>query len=496
MKKNFKKLSACALVAVLGLSCTVHPVHAEKTEAVMQSDTDEILELDQTAVPMEKSTDIEFESTPEQENEKVQKVTNEPVGMVQAEAIENIGGQEDEPQEQIEVVNALLSARASIIDISNMDANITQSGDYMITGTATSHKIIVSDGVTANIIFQNMNLKSPNGNLKISSNAKVYITLIGENIIQASQDGFGDAVNIADNAELHFTEQSTGSIKLHGASNYWGGGTAVKGGNLYVHGGTVTMIGGNKVKNDYGKSYDVNSIIVTSGIINCYAGGFNSTIPGDCSATYQAFKSPVPEFTAIQTANSIIVNLTNYQEQYGEVYYKLDDGNWGTNNTFSNLRANSSHIVSVQYAGQGSYAQSDEVQHTILTNNATYKITIPATTLIVGKVESTSTISVSKDEPFDLGYQGQVDVTIKNDGNVTDDAKLKLTRQNDAAKYIVTSALLVNGKALGNVNTSVATFKANTDNGVNVCFAQPTETNIPVGDYKGTITFEILYSEK
>ena len=76
------------------------------------------------------------------------------------------------------------------------------------------------------------------------------------------------------------------------------------------------------------------------------------------------------------------------------------------------------------------------------------------------------------------------------------DGKLTLTRQNDTGKHTITSALLVNNTALGNLNNHVAAFTMDNKTPVSVSFAKPTETNIPAGTYNGTIIFEVSYSEQ
>ena len=256
-----------------------------------------------------------------------------------------------------EGITAYSPERAAALDISAGDITIASDGDYTITGQTGDHKIVIAENVLANITLDNMKALTPHGNLEIRSGAKVYITLTGDNIIQAHQDGRGNAVNIADDAELHFTADSTGSIILHGASLYWGGSAAVKGGNLYIHGGTVTMIGGNKIVGDYGKSYDVKTITVTGGTVNCYQGVIDSTEPGS-----SLIKSPLPEFTAEQTMHSITVNLGNYKSDYGEAEYSIDGVQWQSANVFLNLTAGTEYTVYVRYKGMAGYSQSDVSQ--------------------------------------------------------------------------------------------------------------------------------------
>ena len=255
------------------------------------------------------------------------------------------------------------------IDISNSNYTvIAANGTYRIIGQSTTSDLRIAENVIANLEFDNVQMLSKSGNLTISSGAKVYITLKGNNIIQADQDGAGNAVNMADNAELHFTANSTGSIILHGGSNYHGGSDAVKGGNLYIEGGTVTMIGGNKIKNDYGASYNVKSITITGGTVNCYQGTIDSTIPGTGSPLLD---SPTPTFNVKRTKDSLTVNLTNYNQVYGGVEYRINNESWTSSNIFTNLENGTEYKISVRYTGSGYYNSSETSQNirTLLDGN-------------------------------------------------------------------------------------------------------------------------------
>ena len=255
------------------------------------------------------------------------------------------------------------------IDISDSNSTvIAASGTYRIIGQSTTSDLRIAENVIANLEFDNVQMLSKSGNLTISSGAKVYITLKGNNIIQADQDGAGNAVNMADNAELHFTANSTGSIILHGGSNYHGGSDAVKGGNLYIEGGTVTMIGGNKIKNDYGASYNVKSITITGGTVNCYQGTIDSTIPGTGSPLLD---SPSPTFNVKRTKDSLTVNLTNYNQAYGGVEYRINNESWTSSNIFTNLENGTEYKISVRYTGSGYYNSSETSQNirTLLDGN-------------------------------------------------------------------------------------------------------------------------------
>ena len=200
------------------------------------------------------------------------------------------------------------------------------------------------------------------------------------------------------------------------------------------------------------------------------------------------------------TASSITITELADKDTYGGAEYSIDNINWQTNNIFTGLHSNKEYTVYARYKGNDTYVVSDTVTAKVWTSEASYTITIPAnpdSPLVAGKEDSTCTISINQKKSFDLGHNGQVNVKIKNDNKVvTEDAKLKLTRQNDAENHTITSALLVNGKALGNINNNVAEFTMSNKEPVSVSFAKPTEKNILAGTYTGTITFEVSYSEQ
>lgn len=211
---------------------------------------------------------------------------------------------------------------------------------------------------------------------------------------------------------------------------------------------------------------------------------------------YNVIPAPKPEFTTSLTASSITVTLTKYTADYGKAQYSLDGSEWQASNVFDNLKANQSYTVYVKYAGAGKYLESDTAEKSVTTDSASYTITIPSTTLTAGESNSSITISADTSNSFDLGYGGKVTVKIKNDGAVTD-GKLTLTR--NEATNTITSALLVNGSAFTDITQPIITFTTSNynlpDTKATISFAKPTETNIPAGDYKGTITFEVSYSE-
>ena len=199
---------------------------------------------------------------------------------------------------------------------------------------------------------------------------------------------------------------------------------------------------------------------------------------------------------AATTASSITVEELENKDAYGGAEYSLDGKNWQTSNVLTGLHSDRTYTVYARYKGDTIYAPSDAGKlEGIRTNAASYTITIPADTLEAGKADSSASIKINTEKTFDLGYNGHVDVTVKKDSSVTADGKLKLTRQNDTENHTITSALLIGGTALGNIDDNVAAFTMDNKTPVSISFAKPTEPDIPAGTYSGTITFEVSYTE-
>lgn len=210
----------------------------------------------------------------------------------------------------------------------------------------------------------------------------------------------------------------------------------------------------------------------------------------------EQIKAPTPTVTiADTTASSITVTELENKDTYGGAEYSLDGYNWQTSNVLIDLHSDTAYTVYARYKGNNNgYAQSDEGKiENISTKLANYTITIPATTVEAGNSESKAQLKPS--DSFDLGYGGTATVKVKENSGVDNDGNLTLTRQNDTNNYTITSALLVNGIVLGNINKSVATFTMKNKTPISVSFAKPTEIDIPAGTYRGTITFVVSYSE-
>ena len=645
MRKKYKKLTACAVAAMLGLSCMVYPVHAEEVQSSEQTDTGGLLEVDETAVPMEESTEPEATPTPEvgemvtapeedkeeftSESVETEQEVDEPESVTQ-EQVENKADKEEtvsepaeteqevqpeateqtkveaEPQEQTEVQeNAVPLADTNTFNINNDSVNITQDGTYTINGTGqtTSNTISVTgDNITATITLDNVNIDvSTQEQVKAffakdyeQSNVHLTIILQGTNSLKSSQYWAGLTWNNTDdNSTLEIKGNgsliATGGNYGAGIGSSWnnngtknititdgtiiatggawaaciGSGAGGSGKNITITGGTVTATNIGSVKgnssnkititggsvsaknicatptDDKGnnvylaklaKQNDVNQVTVDSAenkkiftragnhpngdtAFYLYLTGENHDLQigsnyykalyNSGNFTIQSASKPdmptVEIDTSKTTASSITVKELKNQDVYGEAEYKIADREWQDSNVFENLHSTEyggdNYTIYARYKGNDSYIHSDAKSiSNVSTSAADYTITIPAEPVEAGNSESKAELKPS--DSFDVGYGGTATVKVKKDSGVDNDGKLTLTRQNDTGKHTITSALLVNNTALGNLNNHVAAFTMDNKTPVSVSFAKPTETNIPAGTYNGTITFVVSYSEQ
>ncbi|MCR0264748.1 hypothetical protein MKC73_12665 [[Clostridium] innocuum] len=571
VRKNKRKLTACALTVILGLSCAVYPVYAEETQSTKQTGTGELLELDETAVPTEESPEVTpepetggTETIREEQENKADKEesTSEPVETeqeIQSEAAEQTSG-EVEPQEQIGHNNTFSTARASTVSISNADqlidfANRVNNGETSLNAELTNN--IDMSGKTCVRIDSYYGIFDGNG-FKISNysdngyngsfvewNYGTIKKLIISGTLNINEGGFvavneGTIENCAVYLDITASGYCNGGIV---GNNYAIVRNCIYGGQISTSTESGAIVGweAGSTTNCYyvkqnsgvgafgsgsGSAEEKSSEQFASGEITWLLndrsseGIWKQTIGTDnypnftgdtvyhwTDGTYQNKQQPQAPTPTVEidntktTASSITVKPLKNANIYGGAEYSKNGTDWQDSNIFTDLHSagyGGNYVVYARYKGNDSYLQSEVGTLSVSTNSASYTITIPAdpdNPLEAGKVDSTSTISVNQDQTFDLGYNGQLDIKVKKDDKITNQAVLTLTRQNDTENHTVTSALLVNGKALGNINTSVAIFKNKSDSPVTVSFAKPTETNIPAGTYNGTITFEVSYSE-
>lgn len=90
----------------------------------------------------------------------------------------------------------------------------------------------------------------------------------------------------------------------------------------------------------------------------------NTTLP---AATLSP-KSDIPIVELKTTSTSITATVTNHKDDFGDIEYKWNGGNWEKDkNTLSNLEPETTHKLAVRFTGKGIYQLSDEYSEDITT---------------------------------------------------------------------------------------------------------------------------------
>ncbi|MBP1547798.1 MAG: hypothetical protein J6A37_14545 [Oscillospiraceae bacterium] len=116
------------------------------------------------------------------------------------------------------------------------------------TGNATTDKIKIADGTTANVTIKNVNIdvSSTRGAcaFEVGDGATLNLTLEGTNTLKSRYGKAG--LQVAEGETLVITENSTGSLDATGGTNAAGigGNENAAGGAIYIKGGTITATGG------------------------------------------------------------------------------------------------------------------------------------------------------------------------------------------------------------------------------------------------------------
>lgn len=173
-----------------------------------------------------------------------------------------------------------------------VDGEVTENNDYTYdkeegvltvkTGTPitikcesgqTNHRIVVNDGVNANITLINVHIESEGASpFDIQGSASVKLTLWGNNTLQVSSGEFA-ALHCGSYASL--TIEGGGNLTATGGFNSAGigGGSGSPGGNITISGGIVTATGSNEAAGIGGGSTCASGNITISGGIVTATGG-------------------------------------------------------------------------------------------------------------------------------------------------------------------------------------------------------------------------------
>ncbi len=124
---------------------------------------------------------------------------------------------------------------------------ITNSGNYIITGTTTSNTIAIQTGIQANITLINVSVVLSNGcAFHINGGASVNLTLLGTGTNRFTSCADHAGVHLAADSSLSIASNSTATLIAQGGSGGAGigGGLSGASGAIAICGGTVQATGG------------------------------------------------------------------------------------------------------------------------------------------------------------------------------------------------------------------------------------------------------------
>jgi len=167
---------------------------------------------------------------------------------------------------------------ATTYDISSGTRTLS-GGDYIVTGTTTSNRIIISGGIV-NMTIQDLALQLPHSDdnrdlmhagIKLENGATLNLTLVGTNTITGGNMHAG--IEVPAGCTLNITAESTGSLTVTGGYGGAGigapytagttGGQTV--GHIIINGGTVNAYGNRGGAGIGGTNYSATGIIEING---------------------------------------------------------------------------------------------------------------------------------------------------------------------------------------------------------------------------------------
>ncbi len=198
------------------------------------------------------------------------------------------------------MLSAIFPASALASGSHNINAAsivISQSGDYVITGTGTptANFIRVMAGVNANITLNNVRIDA-NGTytacafrIEDNSTGNVNITLVGTNVLTSDAGYAGLQKNGGNTNAGTLTIGGTGSLTANGGPSGAGIGGGTVGGvasNITINGGTVVANGGEQGagigggSNMWGGSGTGKNITINGGAVTANGGTYGAGIGG------------------------------------------------------------------------------------------------------------------------------------------------------------------------------------------------------------------------
>ena len=297
-------------------------------------------------------------------------------------------------------------------DYSYADNTLTILSDTPLTisGATKQDKIVIQDGITANVTINNLYIQSSNCAFEVAGNATCNLTLEGENTLKSGHSCAG--LQVQGNrdgstvATLTITENSTGSLSAAGgdyAAGIGSAGSYTYSGNITIQGGVITAKGGSWCGPGIGGDFGAN-VTITGGMVTAIGGDHMKGIGSNAGNTF----STGANGNAIIVANSIGQGDSEDKTDWRGIFFVGDE-------------AGKIHGGSITLTSNGE---------------------IPAGKLL--KVESGETISIE---------QG---ATLTNNGVMHVEGTISGSFVNNGTIYLIDSATLPDGVGGTIINVSTA----------------------------------------
>lgn len=160
-----------------------------------------------------------------------------------------------------------LSGNSNSYTLSDNVYTITGTDAITVTGSTEAERIVIKEGITANLTFQNVSIKITNeAPVSVSANATLNLMLSGNNILdQTAWEKSG--LNVPENATLNINASSVNDkLEATGRSGI-GGNVWQKSGTIVINNGTVHATAKRFAAGIGGGSSANGSVKITGGVV-------------------------------------------------------------------------------------------------------------------------------------------------------------------------------------------------------------------------------------
>lgn len=216
----------------------------------------------------------------------------------------------------------------------NSTLTISGSVSLTISGTTTSDKILIADGVTANVTLDNVSINVSGITyacaFEVARSASCNLTLTGKNTLKSGDHSAG--LQVQNGAVLVIMKGSTGSLNVTGGD--WGGaGIGGGSGEITINGGTVTATGGNYGAGiGGGMNKDGGTVTINGGTVIATAGRYEFGCAGigdgyyNTSGKQSSFGTGENGHAFIITTGDVAITNTVNKVNWSGVIFEKNEG--------------------------------------------------------------------------------------------------------------------------------------------------------------------------